>query len=166
MSKADQLADDAAALTPLQGTSAVLTPLQGTSAAKATVVKPSVVTAAKATVAKPSGQDEPMEQPAGTAWLRPHIQSCCLSGQTAASQLYVTSEHGILILFLYNFCCCVVTLYFSIILFFPILFFVFVVFLCKGIQPVSFSIKQRFFEVFFNLKEHKHGFLNKKNNFV
>ena len=66
MSKADQLADDAAALTPLQGTSAVLTPLQGTSAAKATVVKPSVVTAAKATLAKPSGQDEPMEQPAGT----------------------------------------------------------------------------------------------------
>ena len=56
MSKADQLADDAAALTPLQGTSA----------AKATVVKPSVVTAAKATLAKPSGQDEPMEQPAGT----------------------------------------------------------------------------------------------------
>ena len=49
VSKADQLADDAAALTPLQGASA-----------------------AKAKLAKPSCQDEPMEQPAGTALSWPH----------------------------------------------------------------------------------------------
>ncbi len=137
VSKADQQADDAAALTPLQGTSAA----KGTSASKGT-------STAKGTMVKPSGQDEPMEQAAGTAWLRPHIQSCCLSGHTAASHLCVTSEHGILISYLYKFCCCVVTLCFSIIIFLIILFFVFVFFLCKGIQPVSFSIKQRFFRSF------------------
>lgn len=38
---------------------AALTPLQGTSAAKTTLVKPSC-------------QHEPMEQPAGTAWSWPH----------------------------------------------------------------------------------------------
>jgi len=70
VSKADQLADDAAALTPLQATSA-----------------------AKATLVKPSGQDEAM--PAGTAWSWPHIQSCCCSNHTVASELQVTPKHGV-----------------------------------------------------------------------
>jgi len=69
VSKADQLADDAAALTPLQGMSA-----------------------AKARLAMPSCQDEPMEQPAGTAWSWPHIQSQH-SKHTVTSWLHVTLDH-------------------------------------------------------------------------
>ena len=69
VSKADQLADDAAALTPLQGASA-----------------------AKTKLAKPSCQDE---QPAGTAWSWPDMQSCCCSNHPVTSWLHVTLEHDI-----------------------------------------------------------------------